>query len=333
MKVIVDAMGGDNAPSQIIKGAIDAVNEYNIDILFVGKEDIIEAELKKHKYDENKVEILNANEVISNEDDPATAIRRKKDSSMVVASKALSDGLGDGMISAGSTGALLAAGLFIVKRIDGIDRAALTVVYPALDKLALLVDAGANVDSKPEYLYQFAMMGSSYMEKVLGIENPTVGLVNIGSEKGKGNQLTKDTYDLLENSNLNFYGNVEARDLPSGKVDVIVCDGFVGNIVLKLTEGMASTIFSTLKEEFTKDLRSKMGALILSPALKNIKSKMDYREYGGAPLLGTRKPMFKAHGSSDAYAMKNGINQLIKFIDKDVISLIEENIAKQNKLN
>ncbi len=326
MKIIVDAMGGDNAPSQIIKGAIDAVNEYKIDILLVGKKDIIEDELEKHNYPENKVEVLNADEIISNEDNPATAIRRKKDASIVVASNALNEGLGDGLISAGSTGALLASGLFIVKRIDGIDRAALTVVYPALDKPALLVDAGANTDAKAEYLYQFALMGSAYMEKVLGVDRPSVGLVNIGSEKGKGNQLTKDSYDLLEKSNLNFYGNVEARDLPNGIVDVIVCDGFVGNIVLKLTEGMASMIFKTLKDEFTKDLKSKIGAAILSPSLKNIKSKMDYREYGGAPLLGTKKPMFKAHGSSDAYAMKNGINQLIKFIEKDVISSIEENI-------
>lgn len=328
MKIIVDAMGGDNAPSQIIKGAIDAVNEYNIDLILVGKEGIINNELKKYDYIKTKVEVLNASEIISNDDDPAIAIRRKKDASIVVAGRALKDGLGDGLISAGSTGALLASGLFIVKRIEGIDRAALTVIYPALNKVSLLVDAGANVDTKPEYLHQFALMGSAYMEKVLGVESPTVGLVNIGSEKGKGNQLTKETYDLLENSNLNFSGNVEARDLPHGKTDVIVCDGFVGNIVLKLTEGMASSIFSILKEEFTKDLKNKIGASILKPALKNVKSKLDYREYGGAPLLGTKKPMFKAHGSSDDYAFKNGINQLIKFIDNDVISLIEENISK-----
>ncbi len=328
MKIIVDAMGGDNAPFQVIKGAIDAVNEYNIDIILVGKKDIIDDELKKYVYPEIKVEVLNASEFISNEDDPASSIRRKKDSSIVVAANALKDGLGDGLISAGSTGALLATGLFIVKRIDGIDRAALTVVYPALNQVSLLVDAGANVDSKPEYLYQFALMGSAYMERVFEIDRPTVGLVNIGSEKGKGNQLTKETYDLLEKSNLNFLGNVEARELPNGTADVIICDGFVGNIILKLTEGMASTIFATLKQELTRDFKSKIAASILSPGIKNIKSKMDYREYGGAPLLGTKKPMFKAHGSSDDYAIKNGINQLIKFIDNNVISFIEENISK-----
>lgn len=328
MKVIVDAMGGDKAPSEIIKGSIDALKEYGISIILVGREEIIQEELKKYDYPHEKVEILNASEVITNEDDPARALRRKKDASIVVAANALRDGLGDGLISAGSTGALLAAGLFIVKRIDGVDRAALTVVYPAFEKTTLLVDAGANVDAKPEQLYQFALMGSAYMEKVLEVENPSVGLVNIGSEKAKGNQQTKEVYDLLENSDLNFYGNVEARDLPLGKTDVTVCDGFVGNIILKLTEGMASAIFSSLKVEFTKNLKNKMAASVLAPSLKGIKDQMDYREYGGAPLLGTKKPIFKAHGSSDAYAVKNGIHQLIKFIDNDVISLIEEKLSK-----
>lgn len=293
MKIIVDAMGGDNAPSEIVKGTVEAVIEYNIDVILIGKENMINDELKKYDYPNEKIEVINADEIITNEDDPAVAIRRKKDASIVVASRTLNEGKAQGLISAGSTGALLASGLFIVKRIDGIDRAALTVVYPALNKLSLLVDAGANVDSKPEYLYQFALMGSIYMEKVLGIKNPTVGLVNIGSEKGKGNLLTKQTYELLEKSNLNFVGNIEARDLPEGKVDVIVCDGFVGNIILKLTEGMASSIFSVLKEEFTKDFKSKIGASILSPALKNIKSKMDYREYGGHRFWELRNPCLK----------------------------------------
>lgn len=331
MKIIVDAMGGDKAPGEIIKGSIDAIKEYNINILFVGKENLIKNELKKHDYDETKVEILNADEVITNEDDPALAIRRKKDSSLVVGCKALVEGLGDGIISAGSTGALLAAGLFIVKRIEGVDRAALTVMYPTLKGFSLLVDAGANVDTKPEYLYQFGLMGSIYMEKVLAIDSPSVGLVNIGSEKGKGNQLVKETYEILEDKMGNFIGNVEARELPYGKVDVIVADGFVGNIILKLTEGMAMSIFSILKDEFTKNIRTKLGASILKGELRNIKGRMDYREYGGAPLLGTKMPMVKAHGSSDAYAIKNGIGQLIKFIDKDVIKIIESSIEKTEK--
>lgn len=331
MKIIVDAMGGDNAPGEIVKGAIDAINEYDISIIFVGKEDLIKKELKKYDYNEKKVEILNASQVITNEDNPGLAIRRKKDSSLVVGSKALVEGLGDGIVSAGSTGALLATGLFIVKRIEGIERAALTVLYPTMDKFSLLVDAGANVDTKPEYLYQFALMGSIYMDKVMGVTSPSVALVNIGSEKAKGNQLVRDSYDLLKNGIPNFIGNVEARELPYGKVDVIVADGFVGNIILKLTEGMASSIFAILKDEFTKNIRTKIGATILNNELKNIKSRMDYREYGGAPLLGTKKPMVKAHGSSDAYAIKNAINQLIKFIDKDVITIIESSIEKIEK--
>ena len=331
MKIIIDAMSGDNGPIEVIKGTMDAVKEYDINVILVGKEDIIKNELNKYDYSKEKVEILNADDIITNEDDPATAIRRKKDSSMVVGCKALADGIGDGFVSAGSTGALLASGLFIVKRIEGIDRAALTVIYPTLRGFSLLVDAGANVDCKPEYLHQFALMGSVYMEKVMGISSPTIGLVNIGTEKAKGNTLTKETYEILEKSNLNFKGNVEARELPRGAVDVIVSDGFAGNIILKLTEGMAISIFSILKDEFTKNLKTKLGAMLLKPELKNIKGRMDYREYGGAPLLGTKKPMVKAHGSSDAYAIKNAIKQLKIFIEKDVIKIIENNMDVQEK--
>jgi glycerol-3-phosphate acyltransferase PlsX len=326
MKIIVDAMGGDKGPAEVIKGTIDAIKDYGVEVIIVGKEDIIENELKNYDYPKDKIETINAEDVILNEDDPAIAIRRKKDSSMVVGLKALADGMGDGFISAGSTGALLAGGIFIVKRIKGIERAALSTVYPTTKGISLLLDAGANVDCKPEYLNQFGIMGSVYMEKVIGVKSPKVGLVNIGAEKGKGNLLTKETYDLLENANINFIGNVEARDIPTGAVDVIVCDGFVGNIVLKLTEGMAISMFSSLKEVFMKNSKSKIGAFLLKPELKVFKGKMDYREYGGAPLLGTKKPIVKAHGSSDAYAIKNGIRQLIAFIEKNVINIIEDNI-------
>ncbi len=330
MKIIVDAMGGDLGPLEMVKGSIDAVNEFGIDIIFVGNEEIIKNELKKYTYAEEKVEILNADDIITNDEDPSLAIRRKKNSSMVVATKALSSVLGDGYISAGSTGALLASGIFIVKRIEGIHRSPLSVLYPTLKGFSLLLDAGANVDCKPEYLYQFALMGSIYMEKVMGKSNPTIGLLNIGTEKGKGNILSKDSYTILEQSNLNFVGNVEGRDLPTGIADVIVTDGFAGNIALKLTEGMAISIFSLLKEELMKNTRTKLGAALLKPELKNLKNRMDYREYGGAPLLGLKKPVVKAHGSSDAYAIKNGINQLIKFVENDVIKIIEENIHIEN---
>lgn len=328
MKIIIDAMGGDNAPGEIIKGALDGVREYDIEILIVGREDIIREELLKHEYSKDKVEVLNADEVISNEDNPTYAIRRKKNSSMVVGLNALNDGLGDGFISAGNTGALLAGGLFITKRIENIDRAALSITYPTLNSFSLVLDAGANVDSKPEYLKQFAIMGSIYMEKVLNITNPRVGLVNIGEEEDKGNQLTKESYNLLKDSDINFVGNIEARDIPMDKADILICDGFVGNIVLKLTEGVAISIFDHLKEIFKSDLRSKIGALLLKPKLKALNSKLDYREYGGAPLLGIKKPIVKAHGSSDAFAIKNGIRQLIDFIEKDIIKTIEENLGK-----
>jgi glycerol-3-phosphate acyltransferase PlsX len=326
MKIIVDGMGGDNSPIEIVKGSVDAVIEYGIDIIIVGDQIRITEELSKYNYPKEKIEIMNSSQIINNEDDPALAIRRKKDSSMVVGLRALDNGLGDGFLSAGSTGALLAGGLFIIKRIEGIDRAALASLYPHINGLSLLVDAGANVDCKPEYLKQFGVMGSIYMEHVMDINKPKVGLVNIGTEEGKGNTLTKEAYELLKNSPINFIGNVEARQLPTGDADVILCDGFVGNVILKLTEGMAISIFAYLKEIFLRNIGTKLGALLLKPGLKELKGKMDYREYGGAPLLGTRKPIVKAHGSSDALAIKNAIRQLINFIDKDVINIITKNI-------
>lgn len=331
MKVIVDGMGGDNAPFEIVKGTVDAVKEYGIEAIIVGREEDIRNELNKYEYSKEKIQILNAENVITNDDDPTMAIRRKKDSSLVVGLNALKDGLGDGFVSAGSTGALLAGGTLIIKRIKGIDRAAITSVYPTLEGTALLVDAGANADCKPEYLNQFALMGSIYMEKVLKKKNPKVGLVNIGSEEGKGNQLVKEAYDLLKKEDINFIGNIEGRDIPAGKADVIVCDGFVGNVILKLTEGMASSIFSILKDTFMASAKSKIGASLLKDELVNLKKSMDYREFGGAPLLGTRLPVFKAHGSSDAYAFKNAIHQLVPFVEEDVVSIIEENIKENIK--
>lgn len=329
MKVIVDSMGGDKGPAEIVKGAVDAANELGVSIILVGGEKLIEKELSKYEYPNNSIEIINATETITNEEEPVLAIRRKKSSSMVLGLEALVKGKADGFVSAGSTGALLAGGLFIVKRIEGIERAALATVYPTKKGISFILDIGANVDSKPEYLMQFATMGSIYSEKVLGVKNPTVGLANIGTEKGKGNALVRDAYELLFNSNLNFVGNVEVRDIPNGAVDVVVCDGFVGNVILKLTEGMAMTMFSALKEEFTKSFKSKMGALMLKSQLKSFKNSLDYREYGGAPLLGLKQPVIKAHGSSDAFAIKNAIRQVKVFLDNNVIDIIEKNINIQ----
>ena len=327
MKIIVDSMGSDKGPQEIIKGAIDSINELGVEIVIVGEENIIKKELKRYDYPKNSIEIINAKEIISNEDEPVLAIRRKKNSSMVLGLEALANGQGEGFVSTGNTGALLAGGLFIVKRIEGVERAALSTVYPTRKGISFILDVGANVDSKPEYLMQFATMGSIYVEKVLGIKSPTVGLANIGVEEGKGNTLVRESYKLLSNSNLNFIGNVEIRDIPEGIVDIIVCDGFVGNVILKLTEGMAITMFSTLKEEFESSFKSKIGALMLKSQLKSFKNRLDYREYGGAPLLGLKKPVVKAHGSSDAFAIKNAIRQVKTFSDNNVIRIIEENIG------
>lgn len=327
MRIIVDGMGGDNAPESTVRGAVEAVKEYGVEVIITGPEERILDQLKKHTYPSEKIRVMDAPEVITNDENPSLAIRRKKNSSLVVGMQALADGEGEGFISAGNTGALLAGGLFIVKRIEGIDRAALTVLYPTLKGVSLLVDAGANMDTKAEYLSQFALMGSIYMEEVMGVKNPRVGLVNVGTEETKGNQLAKDTFQVLGESNINFIGNIEARDLPYGIADVMVCDGFVGNVVLKLTEGMASSIFSLFKESLMADARSKIGALLLKPQLEILKKRLDYREHGGAPLLGTTKPVVKAHGSSDYYAFKNGIGQLKTFIERDVITAIETKLV------
>ena len=254
MRIIVDSIGGDKGPGEIVKGCVEAVNELDVYITIVGKEDEIKEELSKYNFSKDSIDILDAKDEITNEDDPALAIRRKKDSSMVVGLKALAEGYGDGFVSTGNTGALLAGGLFIVKRIEGIERAALATVYPTRKGFSLMLDIGANVDCKPEYLKQFAIMGSIYSEKVLGVKSPKVGLANIGVEEGKGNNLVRESYKLLKESNINFHGNAEIRDIPEGVMDVIVCDGFIGNVILKLTEGMAITMFSILEEEFTNEV-------------------------------------------------------------------------------
>ena len=326
MKIILDTMGSDKGYGEIVKGAIDGVNELGVNIVLVGMEDLLKKELSKYNYPRDFIEILNAEEYISNEDEPVLAIRRKKNSSMVLGLEALAKGEGDGFVSTGNTGALLAGGLFIVKRVKGVERAALATVYPTRKGFSFMLDIGANVDSKPEYLLQFATMGSIYSEQVLGVKSPTIGLANIGVEEGKGNALVREAYKLLLDSNLNFIGNVEVRDIPEGIADVIVCDGFMGNTILKLTEGMAITMFSALKDEFTSSFKSKLGALMLKSQLKSFKNNLDYREYGGAPLLGLKKPVVKAHGSSDAFAIKNAIRQVKTFSDNNIIEIIEKNI-------
>lgn len=332
MKIIVDAMGGDHAPMEILKGCLDAVKEYEIELTLIGKEDVIQQHLSSLNAPLEVFTIVNASETIEPDEPPVIAIKRKKDSSMVKGFEMLRQHPGSVFISAGSTGALMAGGLLKVGRIKGINRPALAPLIPTKEKPILLIDAGANAECKPENLVQFAIMSTVYMEKVLGRANPTVGLVNIGAEEGKGNELTKATYSLLkEQSNINFYGNVEARDIPAGIVDIIVCDGFTGNVILKLTEGLASSLFGLMKEQFTKGFVSKIGALLLKPSLKGLKDSLDYAEHGGAPLLGVNGGIIKAHGSSDARAIKNAIRQGKRFIDMQVLENIKSNIVEDTK--
>ena len=322
MRIILDGMGGDNAPEAIVKGAINASKKIDHEIVIIGREEVIKPHLKRK--DAQKITVVNATEVISNDDAPVRAVRSKKDSSIVKGIEMLKAGEGDVFISAGSTGALLAGGLFILGRIQGIDRPALAAVYPVIGKEpSILVDAGANTECKPSNLLEFAIMGSIYMEKVIGRENPRVGLVNNGTEEHKGSTLTKATYELLSKSNLNFIGNIEARDVPNGICDVIVTDGFTGNALLKLTEGMGLMILREIKRRFTSGSLNKMGALLLSKELKGVKNDFDYTEYGGAPILGVKGAILKTHGSSDETAVEKTILKAIPFAENKVVEIIQ----------
>lgn len=320
--VAVDAMGGDNAPFEIVKGCIEAVNEYDVKIILVGQQEIIESELKKYKYDESKIEIVNATEVIGTEESPTTAIRRKKDSSIVVGLTLVQDKRAEAFVSAGSTGALLTGATFIVGRIKGIERPVLGTCLPNKKGFSFLLDSGANVDCKPKYLEQFGKMGSIYVENVMGIKNPRVGIANIGAEKEKGNALTKEAYELLERAGINFTGNIEARDISYGEADVVVCDGFVGNTILKFGEGLSMVLLSIIKEEITAG-PYKLAAALLKKPFSNIKKRFDSDEIGGAPFLGLKSLVVKAHGSSKSKAIKNAVKQCIIFVENDIVSKIE----------
>jgi len=325
MRIIVDGMGGDNAPAEIVKGCVEASKEISDEIWIVGREEEILKELKKYKFDQSRFKIINAEEVIDNCDAPVKAVRTKKNSSMVVGLNLLKSGSGDLFISGGNTGALMAGGLFILGRIPGIDRPAITSPYPIMGKgMSLLVDAGANAECKPNNLLEFGIMGSLYMEKVFGIERPAVGLVNIGAEEAKGTTVVKAAHQMLKKSNLNFVGNVEAREVPYGVCDVIVCDGFVGNTILKLTEGFALNILQFVKKKFTEGLKSKVGAMLLLDKIKDLKGEFDYSNYGGAPILGVKGAVIKIHGSSNATAVKNGILKAIPYAKRNVVQMIEE---------
>ena len=327
MRILVDAMGGDLAPDEIVKGAVHAQQELGAEIVLVGQRAAIEACLRN---EQAKLEIIDASEVITMDDDPSTATRRKKDASMTVALNMLRDGKGDAVVSAGSTGALLTGATLIVKRIHGIRRAALAPVLPNGDAGVMLIDCGATADCTPEFLLQFAFMGSYYAEKVLGIENPRVALLNIGAEDSKGGELQKAVYPLLKQAGeagaINFTGNIEARDVPLGGADVVVADGFSGNILLKGIEGTALFMASMMKDMFKKNVLTKLAALLCMDGVKAFKKKMDYRETGGTALIGLSKPVIKAHGSSDALAIRNAIRQAIGAVEADVAATLAANM-------
>lgn len=333
MRIAVDGMGGDNAPQEIVKGCVEASSLIEDEILLIGDEEKLQAELDKYSDQAGRIRIVHAKDVITNDDTPVKAVRTKTESSMVKGITLVKEQEADLFISAGNTGALMAGGLFILGRIQGIDRPAIAATYPILGKgVSLLVDSGANVECKPNNLLEFAVMGKIYMQKVLDVDDPKVGLINIGAEETKGTTVIKSAYELLSRSKVNFIGNVEARDVPKGVCDVMVCDGFVGNIILKLTEGLAWNIFKLVKSKFTAGFVPKVGALLLSGKLKELKQEFDYSEYGGAPILGVKGAVVKMHGSSSAKAVKNTILKGIPYAKNNVVQMIQDSVLEMEEV-
>ena len=327
--IALDAMGGDYAPEQTVKGAVEAVNSSDeIRVILVGKQDMIAKELEKYEYAKEDIEVVHASEIIDMGDVPTVAIKDKKDSSLVVAMRLVREGKADALVSAGSTGAVLVGGQLVVGRLKGIKRPPLAPFIPTTKGFSLLIDCGANVDARPEHLVQFAQMGSIYYENVMGKKNPTVALLNIGTEEEKGNQLVKDTKPLMkECKNINYIGSVEARELVSGAADVIVCEAFVGNVVLKFFEGLALTLFGSLKKGLMSSTRTKLVALLVKPALKGLKNQFDTSSQGGAPLLGLKGLVVKAHGNSSSKEIEIALKQCISFKKQKINEKIKESIC------
>lgn len=328
-KIAVDAMGGDNAPAEVVKGAVDACLARNdVKLFLLGKEEAVREELKKYSYPKEQIEVVDAPEVIEMAEPPVLAIRKKKQSSIVVGMNMVKQKEADAFVSAGSSGAILVGGQTIVGRIRGIRRPPLAPLIPTETGVSLLIDCGANVDARPEHLLQFAQMGSIYMEQVVGIKNPRVAIVNIGAEEEKGNALVKETFPLLRDcKDMNFIGSIEAREIPHGGADVIVCEAFVGNVILKLYEGLGATLIGVIKKGMLSTLRSKIGALLVKPALKETLKTFDASEYGGAPLLGLNGLVVKTHGSSKAKEITNSILQCVTFHEKDINAIFREKIT------
>ena len=334
-KIALDAMGGDNAPAEVVKGAVDAVKARDdIKVFLVGQKDSVQAELEKYTYPSEQIELVDAPEVIEMAEPPVIAIRKKRQSSIVIGMNMVKQKEADAFVSAGSSGAVLVGGQVIVGRIKGIQRPPLAPLIPTEKGISLLIDCGANVDARAEHLVQFAKMGSIYMEHVVGIKNPKVAIVNIGAEEEKGNALVKETMPLLrECTDINFVGSIEARDIPKGDADVIVCEAFVGNVILKLYEGLSSTLIGVIKKGLMSTLKSKIGAALALPALKKTIKAFDATEYGGAPLLGLNGLVVKTHGSSKAKEITNSIFQCVTFKEKEINNKIRENITKTPDTN
>lgn len=332
IRVALDAMGGDKAPGETVLGAIQAAREYGIGVYLVGREEAIRAELAKHDTRGLDLPIVNTDEVIEMDEHPATAVRSKKRASMTLALELVRDGEALGAASAGNSGAMLAASIFTLKRIPGVDRPALGAILPTKESASLVLDVGANVDCKPEYLQQFALMGSIYMNRIFHIDAPRVGLLSNGEEETKGSQQVIETHQLIKQSastlGLNFIGNVEGRDIPTGMADVVVCDGFVGNVVLKLSEGLAETLLGMVRAQMTSSLPSKLAAAVLRPGLRKVFKRLDYAEYGGVPLLGVNGSAIVAHGRSNAKAIKNALRVARETAEAGVASAIAEDLAK-----
>lgn len=332
MNIMIDGMGGDHAPEEIVKGAVQAAKEISGTVSIIGREERINECLHALNWNGDNIEVVNATEVISNNESPAMAVRKKKDSSISKGMRMLKEGEVDAFISGGSTGALLSAGLLILGRIRGIKRPAIAAFFPkiGMNDTSLILDCGANAESRPEYLLQYGIMGSIFVEKVKGIENPEVMLLNVGAEEEKGDPLHKESFELLRNADINFKGNCEGRDVPFGCCDVVVTDGFSGNVFLKSSEGVALAVMKRIKQKMTEGLVAKAGALLSYNKLKEIKKEFDYSEEGGAPILGLKGPVLKIHGSSKANAVYNAILKAVPYVEQDVTALIENAITEKS---
>ncbi|MBR4669949.1 MAG: phosphate acyltransferase PlsX [Butyrivibrio sp.] len=332
IRVAVDAMGGDNAPVSTVKGAVDAISEAaNLKVFLVGKEEVINKELAKYSYDKNRLDVINATEEIEMAEPPVMAIRTKKDSSIVKAMYMVNHGEADAYVSAGSTGATLVGGQVIVGRLKGVDRAPLAPIIPTEKGNSLLIDCGANVDARSNHLVQFAKMGTVYMENIMGVKNPTVAIVNIGAEEEKGNALVKETFPLLKNCpDINFIGSIEAREIPAGYADVIVCEAFTGNVIIKMYEGVAKSLMHVLKKSLMSNLKTKIGALLIKKDLKKALGNYSLDQYGGAPMLGLKGLVVKTHGSSGSVEIKNSILQCVTFTEQKITEKISAKLSQEN---